>query len=191
MGISFFIKKAESTSAPAEVWLYSVEDYLKAREKQRLLADFRDYTNVPMQQTTVDAKHTWLTEGLHAEFDTFIPMGTKAAKAAKGTASDVIFKTYSRGVVTCRDAWTYNFNRDVLTENISSMMENYNAEVARWSQRTNREAKIDDFVAYDETKISWSRDLKVKLKRGTIAEYTEHKMRTSTLPSIYQIKSLL
>ena len=179
VGISFFIKKAESTSAPAEVWLYSVEDYLKAREKQKLLTDFRDYTNVPMQQTTIDAKHTWLTEGLHAEFDTFIPMGTKAAKATKGTASDVIFKIYSNGVKTNRDAWTYNFNRDVLTQNISRMMDNYNAEVARWSQRTNREAKIDDFVAYDETKISWSRDLKVKLKRGTIAEYVEHKVRTS------------
>ena len=72
-----------------------------------------------------------------------------------------------------------NFNRDVLTENINRMIENYNAEVARWSQRTNRVANVDDFVVYDETKISWSRDLKVKLKRGTIAEYAEYKVRTS------------
>ena len=28
--------------------------------------------------------HTWLTEGLHSEFETFIPLGTKEAKAAKG-----------------------------------------------------------------------------------------------------------
>ena len=50
-----------------------------------------------MKQTLIDKRHTWLTEGLRSEFDTFIPMGTKEAKAAKGTASDVIFKTYSRG----------------------------------------------------------------------------------------------
>ena len=35
-------------------------------------------------------------------------------KAAKGTATGVIFKTYSLGVSTNRDAWVYNFNRNRL-----------------------------------------------------------------------------
>ena len=180
VGISFFIKKAETPSETAEVWLYAVDDYLKAREKQKLLADFGDYTNVPMKQVAIDAKHTWLTEGLHAEFDTFIPMGTKEAKARKGTATDVIFKTYSAGVKTNRDAWAYNFNREVLTENILRMSDTYNAEVDRWKRQENqKEINVDDFVAYDDTKISWSRDLKVKLKRGTVTKYEEHKVRTS------------
>ena len=180
VGISLFIKKAETKSETAEVWIYSVDDYLKAREKQKLLVDFGDYTNVPMKQSTIDAKHTWLTEGLHAEFDTFIPMGTKEAKAKKRTATDVIFKTYSRGIITNRDAWVYNFNRDVLTENILQMSETYNAEVDRWKRWENqRETNIDDFVVYDDTKISWSRNLKVKLKQGIIFEYEEHKVRTS------------
>ena len=48
-------------------------------------------------------------------------------------------------------------------------------ETAGKSEETN----VDDFVAYDDTKISWSRDLKVKLKRGTSVEYAEHKVRTS------------
>ena len=65
-------------------------------------------------------QYTWLTEGLHAEFDTFIPIGRKEAKAIKGTAVDVIFKTYSNGVKTNRDAWVYNFNRNTLTENIQA-----------------------------------------------------------------------
>ncbi len=179
VGISFFIKKAGSPAAPAEVWLYAVEDYMKSREKQDLLVEFSDYTNVPLKQAVLDARHTWLTEGLRPEFDTFVPMGTKAAKSKKGTASGTIFKTYSNGVKTCRDAWVYNFNRDALTENISRMIENYNAEVARWTQRRNTEVPVDNFVVYDDTKIKWSRDLKVKLKRGTVTEYEDHKVRTS------------
>ena len=180
VGISIFIKKAETTSEAAEVWIYSVDDYFKAREKQKLLVDFGDYTNVPMKQSTIDAKHTWLTEGLHAEFDTFIPIGTKEAKAKKGAATDVIFKTYSAGVKTNRDAWAYNFNRNVLTENILRMSDTYNAEVDRWKRQGNqKEIKVDDFVAYDDRKISWSRDLKVKLKRGVTVEYTENKIKTS------------
>ena len=180
VGISLFIKKAETTSETAEVWIYSVDDYLKAREKQKLLVNFRDYTNVPLKQSTVDAKHTWLTEGLHAEFDTFTPIGTKAAKAKKGTATDVIFKTYSAGVKTNRDAWAYNFKREVLTENILRMSDTYNTEVDRWKRQENqREINVDDFVVYDDTKISWSRDLKLKLKRGVIIEYEEHKVKIS------------
>ena len=76
-----------------------------------------------------DRRYTWLTEGLHAEFETFIPMGTKEAKAARGEAVDVIFKTYSNGVKTNRDAWAYNFTRNVLAENMSGMIDTYNEQV--------------------------------------------------------------
>ena len=180
VGITLFIKKAKATPEPTEVWIYSVNDYLKAIEKQQLLTDFGDYTNVPMKQTTIDAKHTWLTEDLHTEFDTFIPMGSKKAKTTKGIAVDVIFKTYSPGIKTNRDAWAYNFNRGALTENIQRMSETYNAEVDRWKRRGDRtETNVDAFVLYDDTKISWSRDLKVKLNRGVIVEYTERKVKTS------------
>ena len=180
IGITFFIKKPEATPESAEVWIYSVDDYLKAREKQKLLTDFGDYTNVPMKKATIDPKYTWLTEGLHTEFDTFIPMGTKEAKAIKGTTADVIFKTYSRGVLTCRDAWTYNFNANALTENVQRTMEFYNTQVLKWRVTAEKSIlNVDNFVTYDDAQISWSRDLKAKLKRGTIAEYADHKVRTS------------
>ena len=179
VGISFFIKKAEATSTSAEVWIYSVNDYLKAREKQKLLTDLGDYTNAPMKRVTVDAKHTWLTEGLHAEFDTFIPIGTKKAKAQKGVATDAIFKTYCRGVVTNRDAWVYNFNRNILTKNVQGMIGTYNSEVDRWKRRENQRANVGDFVIYDDAKIKWDRDLRQHLQRGRYAEYKENKVHTS------------
>ena len=192
VGISLFIKKVEATSdTETEVWIYSVDDYLKASEKQKLLADFGDYTNVPMKQATMDAKHTWLTEGLHAEFDTFTPMGTKEAKAEKGPAVGVIFKTYSLGVSTNRDAWAYNFNANTLTENIHRTMEFYNAQVLKWLVTPEKSIiKIDNFVAYNDTKISWSSGLKQKLKSGQMAEFSETKRRSSlyrpfTKPSLY------
>ena len=180
VGISFFVKKGKVPSdTETEVWIYSVDDYLKSREKQQLLTDFGNYTNVPMKKVSVDAKHTWLTEGLHAEFDTFIPMGTKQAKAQKGAAVDVTFKTYCRAVATNRDAWVYNFTRDVLVENMNRMIENYNADVARWMHRPNKDANVVDFVESDLTQIKWDRELRQHLQRGRFAEYTEDKVRTS------------
>ena len=175
VGISFFIRKAEIESEGVEIWIYSIDDYLKVRDKHKFLIQTGDYTNVPMKQTAIDTKHTWLTEGLRAEFETFIPIGTQEAKDAVG----VTFKTYSNGVQTNRDAWTYNFNRKVLTKNMSGMIDFYNGEVKRWERRENWDVDADDFVAYDDAKISWSRDLKSDLKRGRIAEYTESKVRNS------------
>ena len=177
VGITFFIKTTEVISEPAEVWIYSVDDYLKAREKQKLLTDFGDYTNVPVKQAKIDTRHTWLTEGLHSEFDTFIPMGTKEAKAVKGAALGVIFKNYSRGINTSRDAWAYNFNRNGLDANIQGISETYNTEVTRWVQRINRDEDLDNFVVAEDTKISWSEALKRNLQRGKTTDFSQDNVR--------------
>ena len=179
IGISFFIRKAGVKSKGTEVWIYSIDDYLKVRDKQEILTRFGDYTNVPMKQVTIDTKHTWLTEGLHAEFKTFIPMGNQEAKEARGEAVEVIFKTYSNGVKTNRDAWAYSFSRNTLTENMNRMIGTYNAEVDRWERRENWEVNVDDFVVSDETHIKWSGDLKLKLKRGATTNFSEEKIRVS------------
>ena len=179
VGISFFIKKSEETSESADVWIYSVDDYLKAREKQQLLIDFANYIDVPMKKMSIDTKYTWLTEGLHSEFETFIPIGTKKAKAQKGATNDVIFKTYCRGVTTNRDAWVYNFNRNTLSENVQRMIEYYRLQALRWEHREDRQAKIIDFVESDLTKIKWDRELRQHLQRGRPAEYTKDKVRTA------------
>ena len=117
--------------------------------------------------------------GSHAEFETFIPIGTKEGKAAETAAVNVISKHYSRGIETCRDAWAYNFNRNSLTENMSEMIDTYNEQVFKWEQRSNRDARVDDFVIYDDKKISWSSSLKQKLKGGQFAEFEDTKIRQS------------
>ena len=179
VSINLFVKNRENSSESPLIFYYRTDDLWNRKQKFDFLNEREHAGRIEWQNVQPDVRHTWLTEGLHTEFDTFMPMGSKEAKAVKGAPVDVIFKTYSNGVKTNRDAWVYNFDRTVLTENIKRMIENYNAEVARWVQRTDREADLDDFVGSDDTKIKWSRDLKVKLERGTTPEYTEHKVRTA------------
>ena len=131
-------------------------------------------------------KHTWITEGLHADFYDLIPMSTHEAKKEKGVANGVIFKNFSLGVSTNRDAWVYNFNQNALRDNVQRTIKAYIAEVDRWKRQVAEwkrgnvpEPQIDDFVLSDATKIKWSRDLKRKLRQGKITEYADHKIRTS------------
>ena len=179
VSINLFARNRQNSSESPRIFYYRTDDLWNRKQKFDFLNEREHAGGVAWKSIEPDDRHTWLTEGLHAEFDTFIPMGAKETKAQKSEAADVIFKTYSNGVKTNRDAWVYNFDRNALIENISKMIENYNIEVARWVQRTDRDAKIDDYVGSNETKIKWSSTLKQKLQRGQTAAFTEAKIRQS------------
>ena len=180
VSINLFVKKKDNTSESPRIFYHRTDDLWNKEHKFDFLSEREHVGSITWKPIQPDARQTWLTEGLHVEFDTFIPMGTKEAKAAKNKVEDVIFKTYSNGVKTNRDTWTYNFNANALTENVQRTMEFYNTQVLKWRVTAEKSIlNVDNFVTYDDAQISWSRDLKAKLKRGTIAEYADHKVRTS------------
>ena len=179
VSINLFVKKKQKPSESPRLFYYHTDDLWDKKQKFGFLSERQHIGNVEWQTIQPDARHTWFTEGLHAEFDTFIPMGTKETKATKGKVVDVIFKTYSSGVKTNRDAWAYNFNRDALTENMRRMIETYNEQIFKWERRGDQDADIDDFVASDNGKIGWSSGLKLKLKSGQVAGFSREKIRTS------------
>ena len=161
--------------------LYNDETVRVSKERTFAFLDENLHVgNVVWRELTPDKRHTWLTEGLHTDFDTFIPMGNKTAKASVGDVEGTLFKTYSLGVSTNRDAWVYNFNRDTLTENVQGMIKYYNAQTLEWVGTKNRSGvNLDDFVDSDPQKISWSEGLKRKLNSGQSAEFAESKLRHS------------
>ena len=114
MSINFFVKTRNNANSQAEIFYARVDEFWRKEDKYRYLDAKGHYRNIEWKAITPDQRYTWLTEGLHAEFETFIPIGTKEAKAVKGEAVKVIFQTYSNGVKTNRDAWAYNFNRNAL-----------------------------------------------------------------------------
>ena len=180
VSINLFVKRRNNTNPQAEMFYARVDEFWRKEDKYRYLDSKEHYhRNIKWKPITPDRRYTWLTEGLHAEFETFIPIGSKVTKAAKGEAGDVIFKDYSRGVATSRDVWAYNFNRNALAENMSEMIDAYNVQVFKWEHRRDRDANVDDFVVSDDTKISWSESLKRNLQRGKAADFSQEKVRIS------------
>ena len=169
----------EDSRNGARIFYYCTDDLWNKEQKFDFLNERGHIGDIDWQTLQPDRRYTWLTKGLYTEFETFIPIGTKEAKAEKGEAVDVTFQTYSNGVKTNRDAWTYNFNRNALAENMGRMIDTYNTEVDRWKRRVDRNENVDDFVVSDETKIKWSSGLKQKLENGQLAEFTESQIRQS------------
>ena len=179
VSINFLVKKNGKTDSRSRIFYARVDEFWRKEEKYRYLDEKEQYGNVEWQPIKPDKRHTWLTEGHHTEFETFIPLGSKEAKSAQGEAVDVVFTNYSGGVKTNRDFWAYGFNRKSLTENMSRMIDTYNEQLFKWERRENQGASVDDFVVYNDTKISWSNDLKQKLKRGTVGQFATEKVRQS------------
>ena len=177
VSINFFVRKRGTTRSESEIFYARVDELWRKEDKYRYLDAQEQYQGIEWKPITPDNRYTWLTEGFHDEFETYMPIGSKEVKAGKG--SDAIFKTYSLGVVTNRDAWAYNFSRDALRENMKRMIGFYNEQVSTWERREKRDATIDEFVDYDDRKIKWSSRLKQALKSGKTAGFCRNKVRQS------------
>ncbi len=158
----------------ARIFHARVDEFWRKEEKYHYLDEVQQRQKVEWKSINPDEKNTWLTEGLHDEFEAFPPMGTKEVKANESS----VFIMYSNGVKTHRDAWAYNFSKAELAQNMQRTITAYNTHVSRWS-RLSKKPKSDDFAEYDDKKLSWSRDLKLDVQRGKYAEFEESKMRSA------------
>ncbi len=75
-----------SDTKRARIFYARVDEFARKEDKYKFLDDAGSIEGVEWQELQPDAKHTWLTEGMHAEFESFLPVGTKEAK--QGTIAD-------------------------------------------------------------------------------------------------------
>ena len=179
VSINFLIKKKGKGDPQTKVFYARTTEFWRKEEKYRFLDTKKQYGSVDWEVMTPDGRHTWLTEGQHSEFEAFAAIGSREAKTAEGEVEGVVFKAFSLGVSTNRDAWVRNFDRYELIKNTKRTIGTYNEQVFKWEQRNNREANLDDFVLNDSEKIKWSHTLKQDLKRGRTTEFSPDNVRTA------------
>ena len=132
----------------------------RKEEKHSFLDTKVDVDGIKWQKLAPDDRGNWITNDTDEEFEAFLPIGSKDAKA--GMSVPTIFRTYSLGVSTNRDAVVYDFDAKRLAKRVEQFADDYNTELHRW-QRKGKPQDIDNFVSYE--KVKWSRDLKLKLER--------------------------
>ena len=179
VSINFLVKKNSKPGSQADIFYARVDEFWRKEDKYRYLDSKEHCRNIQWEPIAPDQRYTWLTVGLRPEFENFIPMGSREAKAEKVDVMDVTFHKFSNGIVTARDAWVYNFSRVSLAENMDRLIGTYNAEVDRWERQKNRNTSVDDFVVSDEAKIKWTDRLKQSLQKGEIIDFSQKKTRTS------------
>ncbi|WP_024366823.1 DEAD/DEAH box helicase [Arthrobacter sp. TB 26] len=148
-----------------------IGDYLDRKQKLAII-DEATLNTIPWEQLTPNAEGDWINHR-NDLFETFTPLGSK------DSTEPGIFRTYSRGLASARDAWVYNSSGEKLRHNVESMVDFYNSEVDRYTADGNAKP-VDEFINLDSKKMSWNRADKVQLKRGTKYSADKDGYRVST-----------
>lgn len=153
------------------LYYHDIGDYLSREDKLKKIAEFGSYQKVDWKKLKPNEEGDWVGQR-NPDFQRFIPLGDKEnEKATK------FFDLYSLGVVTNRDAWTYNFSSDALVRNMRKMVDFFNEQSSAF-QKYKKTAKyqsaldekrdaLEEFIDTDPHKISWTYNLKVELNKGS------------------------
>ena len=141
-----------------------IGDYLSREDKLKTIQDYTSIQGIKDWQIIApDKHHDWLGQRSD-EFERYTAMGSKETKSGQ-FLNNSVFKLYSRGIVTSRDAWTYNSSKDVLSKNMKKTID--------YCNKQNLKNPI-----MDPKQAKWSSELTSKLRKTT-PQFDKNKIRNS------------
>src|SRR5207237_1146593 len=98
------------------VFFHRLDKQLHREEKLAWLKQKEKLSGVDWQQLRPDGKHHWLAAENSDAFAQYLPIASKVAKGSRAADAEAVFKSYGRGVATCRDEAVYDYDPRVLTK---------------------------------------------------------------------------
>ena len=173
VAITILVKNPNAAHDGCRIHYRDIGDYLNREEKLDILREavsisgFSDW-----QEITPDKHHDWIGKRSDA-FAQFYPLGSGNARAGK--ADDAIFRLYSRGLATGKDAYIYNFSRDACAENARRMTRDYLNALQECED--NPELTVDEAVRCHSSNIKWDGELKDNLRRPKKTQFEDSYIR--------------
>jgi predicted helicase len=136
VSINLFIRRGNSDYTKKRrcaIYYHAVGQDWRKEEKYNFLDQKGSVSGVKWKKLKPDDRGNWITNDTDEEFEAFLPIGSKDAKA--GMSVLTIFRTYSLGVSTNRDAVAYDFDPKRLAKRIEQFADDYNAELNRWQKK--------------------------------------------------------
>lgn len=166
--------KNKAKSGPCQLFYHDIGSYLSREDKLQIIQDFGGMSSVPWAAITPNPSHDWINQRDPA-FEKFLPL------ASKNVSELPVFNSYSRGLETSRDAWSYSFNKSKVEANVKAMIEVYNQQLDRfWATNPkNPKEDIEAFIDKNPMRISWSRGLKAQLLRKLRIEFNAKFIRVA------------
>ena len=119
VAITIFVKNSQRRNCV--IRYKDIGDYLNSNEKLSILKDSKSIKGIDNWKIIEPDKHynCWLDPPpVNTRFNDYVEMGNKNTKSGK--SDNAIFKSYSLGIATHRDAWVYNSSKVTLVKNMKN-----------------------------------------------------------------------
>ena len=173
VAITILVKNPDAAHNGCHIHYRDIGDYLSREEKLDKLREAVSILEIrDWQEITPDKHYDWIRQRSDA-FQQFYPLGSKDAKAGK--FDDAIFRLYSQGLKTNRDAYLYNFSRNTCAVNARKMTQDYlNALQER---EDNPDFTVAEAARRHSSNIKWEDDLRANLRRQKKPRFEEDFIR--------------
>ena len=173
VAITILVRNPEAVHDGCRIRYRDIGDYLRREEKLAVLREAGSIVGIEDWQTIApDRHHDWIGQRSE-EFQKLYPVGSKAAKAGK--VDEAVFRLYSRGLETARDAYVYNFSRDACAENARRMVEDYLGalrELDEFNNGSPTDEIIHEITDRHSSNVRWDQGLKDNLRRRKAVTYS-------------------
>lgn len=173
ISITLLVKNPKVKTEKATIHYHNIGDYLSREDKLKRIKTFGSVSNPKMEWTTLQPNDhgDWITERSDV-FESFFPLGDKTDKKAKST---VFIPNYSNGLKTARDPYCYRYSRASLDGTIREFIRYYEEQRNDYvvQKTSNDDLKVEDFIDYDTTKVTWNQGLKDDLRRNRAIEFKQ------------------
>ena len=170
IAITILVKKPKASDETARICYHDIGDYLSREEKLRIIRNMGDISNPLMQWASItpDQHGDWFNMRSE-QFKLFTPIEPDKKYNIKAKS---FFVLNSRGFETGRDVWIYYSSKSDLQKRVPTMIDFYNQQRIQYSSLENK-PRIEDFVSYDTTQISWTSSLLSDCARNRVIEYKD------------------
>ena len=167
VAITVLVKDPEYVGS-AEIFYAEAEDYATRQEKLNQIQAYSSIAGInkaeAFNRIEPNEHGDWISTR-DERFATFQEIGNKPLKGKETTPA--IFRQYSLGLGTNRDAWCYNFSRRAISHNIARFIDTYNKQINNGRQE------------FDERQIKWSSSLDSAFKRRITASFDGNKIQSA------------
>lgn len=165
VAITLLVKNPDTKRTKANIQYYDIGEYLTRKEKIKKITELKTFSNPNLKLKKIEPNEhgDWLSFR-NDMFTNYFPI---APEKNTGSKSASFFLLQNPGLLSARENWVYNFSKEKLTHNMTSMISFY--ELQRNSidySLINDKTNFDELYDTNSQKISWSRALKNDLRKN-------------------------
>ena len=177
VAITILVRNPDAAREGCRILYRDIGDYLKREEKLAILREAGSISGIEdWREIAPDRHNDWIGQRDEA-YEKLYPIGSKAAKSRKD--EEAIFRLFSNGYKTSRDAYLYNSSRGACAANARKVVENYMGALRDLEGGQHSELSIEGLASLHSSSVRWDRELKNNLRRRKAVEYAPENIWTT------------